>query len=50
MHPLTRVSRYLTSRISFIQGLFNWMGAMALTYAIPHRREGMAPRRAETNR
>mmetsp|Transcript_10469 Transcript_10469/g.31252 ORF Transcript_10469/g.31252 Transcript_10469/m.31252 type:complete len:288 (+) Transcript_10469:135-998(+) len=36
---------YLTSRISFIQGLFNWMGAMALSYAIPHRREGMATRR-----
>ena len=33
---------YLTSRISFLQGLLNWLGAVALEHTIPRKGEGKA--------
>jgi len=33
---------YLTCRIAFIQGLMQWLGAVALKYAIPQPDEGQA--------
>ena len=36
---------YLTARITFLQGLFNWMIAIALTHAIPSTGENAETRR-----
>lgn len=36
---------YLTARITFLQGLFNWLAATALEMAIPQPGEGEAARR-----
>ena len=36
---------YLTARITFLQGLFNWLAATALELAIPIDGEGEAARR-----
>jgi hypothetical protein len=33
---------YLTSRITFLQGLLNWLGAVALEHTIPRKGEGKA--------
>lgn len=36
---------YLTARITFLQGLLNWLGAIALTHAIPTAGESLATRK-----
>lgn len=36
---------YLTCRISFVQGLMQWLGAVALKYAIPQPGEGEATKK-----
>ncbi|KAL3916835.1 MAG: hypothetical protein SGILL_005000 [Bacillariaceae sp.] len=35
---------YLTARISFLQGLLNWLGAVAIEYTIPRKNSGKAGR------
>ena len=36
---------YLTSRVTFLQGLLNWLAAVALEVAIPKKGEGVAARK-----
>lgn len=36
---------FLTARITFLQGLFNWLGSVALEILIPRRMEGQSTRR-----
>ena len=36
---------YLTARITFLQGLFNWLASVALEILIPRRMEGQSTRR-----
>ena len=36
---------YLTSRVTFLQGLLNWLAAVALEVAIPKEGEGVAARK-----
>jgi hypothetical protein len=39
---------YLTARIAFLQGLFNWLASVALGILIPKKGEGVAARRMNT--
>lgn len=36
---------YLTARISFLQGLLNWLGAIALAYFVRERKENLSTQR-----
>eukprot|EP00592_Proboscia_alata_P007946 CAMPEP_0194353492 /NCGR_PEP_ID=MMETSP0174-20130528/1807_1 /TAXON_ID=216777 /ORGANISM="Proboscia alata, Strain PI-D3" /LENGTH=294 /DNA_ID=CAMNT_0039122063 /DNA_START=47 /DNA_END=931 /DNA_ORIENTATION=+ len=38
---------YLTSRITFLQGLLNWLGAIAIEFIIPDPRESVASRKMD---
>lgn len=42
-----RNARYLTARITFLQGLFHWLGGVALTYALPKPGDGPSTRKMD---
>lgn len=44
MH-LNHEFEYLTARITFLQGLLNWLGAISLSYAIPRHDQGPTTRK-----